>query len=67
VNHRYDPVDILATALLTFAISGILWNALLDPIVLRPVLVVVTAAAATAFFAVDQSRVPATARLGPDE
>lgn len=70
INHshisRCDPVDTIALAMLTFAISGILWNALLGPVAFRPVIVVVTTLLATAFFVVDQSRLPTNVRLGPD-
>ncbi len=62
---RYNLVDTVALALLTFAISGVLWNAVLGPVAARPVLVAVTTLLATAFFAVDQARLPTTA-LDPD-
>lgn len=65
-SSRYDVVDTLALAMLTFAISGVLWNALLGPIAARPVAVVLTTVAATAFFVVEQSTVPTTVRLGPE-
>ncbi|WP_254536077.1 hypothetical protein [Halomarina litorea] len=63
---RYNLVDTVALALLTFAISGVLWNAVLAPVAARPVVVVLTALAATVYFVAEQSRLPTNVRFDPE-
>jgi hypothetical protein len=53
---RPHPIGVVELGLLSLAISGVVWNALLPPTPVRSV--AVTTAAATVLFSLDPSRRP---------
>lgn len=55
---RPHPIDVVELGLLSLAISGVVWNALLPPTPVRSVVVAVTTVAATVLFSLDPSRRP---------